>query len=99
MTEIISLTIDNIPVSVPSGFTILKAAETVGIQIPTICFHKPVHPRLCRICVVEVEGARTLIPACVAQVSEGMIVQTHSDRVNEPAARHPGDAFFHGRFI
>lgn len=82
MTEIISLTIDNIPVSVPSGFTILKAAETVGIQIPTICFHEACTSNaLCRICVVEVEGARTLIPACVAQVSEGMIVQTHSDRV------------------
>lgn len=82
MSENISLEIDDIPVQVPSGTTILKAAEQNGIKIPTICFHDFCTANaLCRICVVEVSGARTLIPACVAQVSQGMIVQTQTERV------------------
>ena len=78
----ITLTIDNQPVTVPAGTTILKAAETVGEAIPTICYHDHCTANgLCRMCVVEVEGARLLQPACVALVSEGMKVQTRSERV------------------
>lgn len=82
MSENITLTIDNQQVSVPSGTTIQKAAQQLGIHIPTICFHDFCTAYgLCRICVVEVEGARTLIPSCVAQVTEGMVVQTNTERV------------------
>jgi NADH dehydrogenase/NADH:ubiquinone oxidoreductase subunit G len=78
----ITLTIDNQPVTVPAGTTILKAAQQLGEAIPTICFHDHCTANgLCRMCVVEVEGARVLQPACVAQVSEGMRVQTRSERV------------------
>ncbi len=81
MSEI-TLTIDGQPATVPAGTTILKAAQSMGEQIPTICYHDHCTANaLCRICVVEVEGARVLSPACVAQVSEGMKVTTRSERV------------------
>lgn len=82
MSELISLTIDGVELSVPEGTTILKAAESAGIHIPTICFHDYCTANaLCRICVVEVEGSRVLTPSCVAQVAPGMKVQTGTDRV------------------
>lgn len=78
----VTLTIDGQTVTVPAGTTILKAAEQLGEKIPTICYHDYCTANaLCRICVVEVEGARVLPPACVAQVSEAMKVHTRSDRV------------------
>ena len=82
----ISLTIDGQAVRVPAGTTILKAAQALGASldssIPTICYHDYCTANaLCRICVVEVEGARVLAPACVAEVAEGMQVRTHSERV------------------
>ena len=81
MTDI-NLTINGQPVSVPPGTTILKAAEALGQSIPTICYHEACTANaLCRQCVVEVEGARVLVPACVAQVSDGMQVRTGTDRV------------------
>ena len=82
MAEKINLTIDGHPVSVPPGTTILQAVQSLGEQIPTICYHDHTTAYgLCRICVVEVEGNRVLSPACVAQVSEGMRVHTLSERV------------------
>jgi NADP-reducing hydrogenase subunit HndD len=78
----VNLIIDDQPVTVPPGTTILKAAESAGITIPTICYHEACTSNaLCRLCVVEVEGARLLQPACVAQVGEGMKVYTRSERV------------------
>ncbi len=83
MPENISLTIDHTEVSTTAGTTILQAAEEAGITIPTICFHEACSPNaLCRICVVEVKGARTLIPACIAKVSEGMVVETRNPRID-----------------
>ncbi len=80
--EEVSLTIDGKTATVPIGSTILEAARSIGIEIPTICFHEACTANgLCRLCVVEVEGARVLAPACIAQVSEGMKVQTRSDKV------------------
>src|ERR1051325_11961998 len=77
----INLTIDGTPVTVPAGTTILKAASKVGRQIPTICYHDHCTANgLCRICVVEVEGSRPLIPACLTRVAEGMKVTTHGAR-------------------
>ena len=82
MPEEVTLSIDGHEVSVPAGTTILKAAEQTGEKIPTICYHEHCTANaLCRLCVVEVEGARLLQPACVAQVSEGMKVETRSPKV------------------
>jgi NADH dehydrogenase/NADH:ubiquinone oxidoreductase subunit G len=82
MSDSVTLIIDGQEVSVPAGTTILKAAEQIGERVPTICYHEHCTPNaLCRICVVEVAGARVLSPACVAQVSEGMQVTTRNERV------------------
>jgi NADP-reducing hydrogenase subunit HndD len=82
MPDNIILEIDGLAVTAAPGTTILKAAESIGITIPTICYHMATTSNaLCRICVVEVEGARTLIPACVGVVSSGMKVHTQSERV------------------
>ena len=81
-TSTVSFTIDNQMVTCPPDLTILKAAELNGIHIPTICLHEACTANaLCRMCVVEVQGSRVLVPACVAKVSEGMVVQTRSERV------------------
>lgn len=82
MSNPIHLTIDQQPIEAAPGTTILKAAEQAGIAIPTICYHDYCTANaLCRICVVEVQGARTLIPSCSAKISEGMQVTTQSERV------------------
>jgi len=83
MTDMIDLTIDGLPVSVVPGTTILQAAAQLGIDVPTLCYHEACTANaLCRLCVVEVQGARTLVPSCVAQVSPGMVVITRSERVD-----------------
>lgn len=78
----IELTINNIKVKAEEGMTILDAAKSVGVNIPTLCHMKDLFPSgACRICVVEVEGMRGLIPSCAYPVFEGMKVQTNSPRV------------------
>ena len=85
--ETVKLNIDGKSVEVPQNTTILKAARTVGIEIPTLCyFHlKDLdienRPGGCRVCVVEVTGRRNLAPACTTLVAEGMEVKTHNIRV------------------
>lgn len=80
----INLKINGIPVSVPKGSTILEAARKVGIQIPTLCFLKDINEiGACRMCVVEVKGARSLVAACVYPVHEGMEVVTGSPKIIE----------------
>ena len=80
--KMINLTIDNIPVTVPEGTTVLEAARDAGIKIPTLCYLKGVNEiGACRMCVVEVKGARSLMAACVYPVSEGMEVHTNTPRV------------------
>ncbi|MBO7490830.1 MAG: iron hydrogenase small subunit [Bacteroidales bacterium] len=85
--DMIKLTIDNREVEVPKGTTILKAAQTIGINIPTLCHFEleglGVHnkPGSCRICVVEVAGRRNLAPACITEVMPDMVVKTNSMRV------------------
>jgi len=82
MADDVTLTIDGHTVQVPAGTTILKAAEKFGETVPTICYHDHTTANgLCRLCIVEVEGARVLSPACIAQVNEGMQVNTRSERV------------------
>ncbi|WP_026475073.1 NADH-dependent [FeFe] hydrogenase, group A6 [Alkaliflexus imshenetskii] len=85
--EIVKLTIDDKPVVVEKGTTLLEAAKTIGINIPTLCYMKledlnfENKPGGCRICVVEVEGRRNLAPACKTECSEGMVVHSHTVRV------------------
>lgn len=82
MSDQITLTINNQPVTVPAGTTLLNAAEAAGIHIPTICYHPNLTPpAVCRLCTVEVEKARVLQPACVVQAADGMVVHTESERV------------------
>ena len=62
--------INNIPLKVEEGTTILDAAKKVGIKIPTLCYFEGLqNPGSCRLCVVEVEGAATLLPSCITEVS------------------------------
>ncbi len=80
--QTVQITIDHQPHTTAAGTTIAKAAEEMGVSIPTLCYHDYCTANaLCRICVVEVEGARTLIPGCVARVSEGMVIHSRSERV------------------
>jgi NADH dehydrogenase/NADH:ubiquinone oxidoreductase subunit G len=82
-TASVTLTIDGQSVTVPQGTSILKAAERLGGDIPTICYHDHCTANaLCRICVVEVEGQRVLQPACVARVAPEMVVHTRNARVD-----------------
>ena len=77
-----NLTIDNAGVEVPWGTTILNAARTVGIRIPSLCYLEGVHViGGCRVCLVEVEGARTLAASCSTPVAEGMKVLTNTPKV------------------
>jgi len=81
-TRTVALTIDGRGVSVREGTTILSACREIGIEIPTLCFLQTLHPvNACRICVVEVEGSRVLVPSCSRAAEEGMVVHTNSARV------------------
>ncbi len=84
MTETITLTIDGQSVTVPQGTTILDAAASVGINIPTICYHPSLTPpAVCRLCTVEVVNQRVLQPACVVPVAADMVVNTRTNRVKQ----------------
>ena len=85
--EMVNLIIDNQKVTVPKGTTILEAAKTAGIDIPTLCFLKEINEvGDCRMCIVEVEGRRGFATSCIQTVEEGMVVHTHTPNVLE--ARH-----------
>jgi predicted molibdopterin-dependent oxidoreductase YjgC len=78
----VALTIDGRAISVPAGTTILDAAATLGLTIPTLCYLETLRPvNVCRLCVVEVERNRVLVPSCARAVEPGMVVQTQSPRV------------------
>jgi NADH dehydrogenase/NADH:ubiquinone oxidoreductase subunit G len=82
-TRLVELTIDGNPVSVPEGRTILEACREQGIDTPTLCYLETLAPvNVCRVCVVELEGSRALVPACSRKVEKGMVVKTDSERVN-----------------
>jgi len=88
-------------VKVPENITVLEACEKAGVDVPTLCHH----PRLgesigaCRVCVVEIEGAKNLQPACVTKVRDGMKIKTHTERVKKAVrfnlalllSEHPND--------
>jgi predicted molibdopterin-dependent oxidoreductase YjgC len=78
----VDLTIDGAPVRVPEGATILDACKAAGVSTPTLCFAENLTPvNVCRVCVVELSGARALVPACSRRAEPGMVVQTDSERV------------------
>ena len=78
----IEIKIDGEPVSVPEGSTILDAARKLGIDTPTLCFLESLTPiNVCRVCVVELEASRMLVPACSRKVEPNMSIRTDSERV------------------
>ncbi len=82
MSETVTLTIDGQTVTVPAGTTILEAAEGIGVQMPTVCYHPTLTPpAVCRLCTVEVEKQRVLQPACAVPVADDMVVKTDTERV------------------
>ncbi|AVX21360.1 4Fe-4S dicluster domain-containing protein [Carboxydocella sporoproducens DSM 16521] len=96
----VTLTINGQKVTVPAEYTVLEAARELGINIPTLCYDPRLSkPGACRLCVVEVKGARNLPASCVTPVAEGMEVETHSPAVMEARktilelllANHPND--------
>ena len=98
--ETVKLTIDGQEVTAPKGTNVVEAAKLVGIDIPTLCYHPDLDVRAnCRVCVVEVEGSRTLQAACAQPVAEGMKVHTNTPLAREARkmsvelllANHPQD--------
>ena len=86
--DMINIKINGAPYSVPAGSTILEACRTIGMEIPTLCYMKGKNEiGACRICMVEVVGARTLVAACVMPVNEGMEIITNSKRVMDARKR------------
>ena len=82
--DMVNIKINGMPLSVPKDSTILEAARYAGINIPTLCFLKDINEiGACRMCVVEVKGARSLVAACVYPVNEGMEVFTNTPKVQE----------------
>jgi predicted molibdopterin-dependent oxidoreductase YjgC len=80
--RVVEFTIDGQAVRVPEGTTLLGACRIRGIPTPTLCYLENLTPvNVCRVCVVEVEGSRALVPACSRQAENGMVVQTDSERV------------------
>ena len=82
--RLVALTVDGETVQVPEGSTLLEACRSVGREIPTLCYGDTLTPKnACRVCMVEVEGSRVLVPSCSRRAEPGMVVQTDTER-----ARH-----------
>jgi predicted molibdopterin-dependent oxidoreductase YjgC len=78
----VELKIDDETVQVPEGTTIYEACRQRDKEIPTLCYLETLHPvNVCRVCVVEVEGSRVLVPSCSRKVEPGMVVRTNTERV------------------
>src|SRR5215467_5941915 len=78
----ITVEIDGKPVTAREGSTILDVARSIGIETPTLCYLENLTPvNVCRVCVVELEGSRVLVPACSRKIEPGMKIKTNSERV------------------
>ena len=87
----ISLTIDDTPLQVDAGTTIMEAAEQLGIRIPRLCYHPDLSlAGSCRVCIVDVKGMGYYMAACSSQVWEGMEVQTNSPAIRQARERVQG---------
>lgn len=85
----VTLTIDGKQITVPENYTILEAAEQLGINIPRLCYLKEINETAaCRVCVVEIEGIRTLKNSCTVKVQNNMVVRTNTDRVKKSVQRN-----------
>ena len=98
--EMVNVMIDGVSVQVEAGSTVLQAAQKAGINIPTLCYLKDVNQLgACRVCLVEVKGAKALQPSCVYPVREGLEVYTNTAKVREARkgvvelllSNHPSD--------
>jgi predicted molibdopterin-dependent oxidoreductase YjgC len=79
--RLVEFTVDGATVRVPEGSTILDACTAAGQEIPTLCYGDTLEPaNACRVCMVEVEGSRTLVPSCSRKAEPGMVVHTDSER-------------------
>ena len=84
MSELVNLTIDGTPVSVPKGTMLIEAAKQAGVLVPHYCYHPSLpSPAVCRMCLVDVEKAPKLAPACVTAVAEGQVVHTQSENAKK----------------
>ena len=82
--RVVELTVDGRPARVPEGATILDACRELGIDVPTLCFAENLTPvNVCRVCVVELEGSRTLVASCSRKAEAGMVVRTDTERVRK----------------
>ncbi|HLR85755.1 MAG TPA: 2Fe-2S iron-sulfur cluster-binding protein [Nocardioidaceae bacterium] len=80
--RLVTIDVDGREATVPEGATIMDACEAIGEEVPTLCYGDTLTPKnACRVCMVEVEGSRTLVPACSRRVQEDMVVRTDSERV------------------
>jgi predicted molibdopterin-dependent oxidoreductase YjgC len=80
--RMVEIQIDGRKVQAAEGTTILDACRQLGEEVPTLCFLDTLHPvNVCRVCVVELEGSRVLVPACARKVAAGMVIKTNSERV------------------
>ena len=81
--KLVEATIDDRAVKVPEGTTIFEACRADGVEIPVLCRGETLTPKnACRVCMVEVEGSRTLVPSCSRPVEAGMVVRTRNERVD-----------------
>ena len=84
MTEKIKLTIDGVEVEVEKGATVLQAAQSAGIYIPTLCYHPDLPPYGgCRLCIVEIENMRGLPTSCTTPAAAGMVVKTNTSQLQQ----------------
>ena len=100
MSNTVNITIDGKVVAASKNESLLKACQAAGVNVPTLCYHPELRTDgSCRVCMVEVEGQRTLVPSCVFPISEGMVVKTSTKRVLDARravvelllANHPND--------
>jgi NADH dehydrogenase/NADH:ubiquinone oxidoreductase subunit G len=103
MSETVTVTLNGSIVTGNAGMTILELSRANSIEIPTLCYHQELSLLgACRLCVVEVEGSRTLVGSCHTPISPGMVIYTHSPKVLEARkvivelflARHPDSCIF-----
>ena len=84
MSNYVNLTINGQKTTVPSDFTVMKAADSIGINIPRLCFLEGIHEESnCRVCIVKIEGQRGLKTSCSTKVQEGMVINTDTKEVYE----------------
>ena len=82
MTNYVNLTIDGRKITVPADFTIMKAADSIGISIPRLCFLEGIHEESnCRVCIVKIKGQNGLKTSCSTKVLEGMEIYTDTKEV------------------